>query len=130
MATKHEIFSTFPLFFKIYLQISNILIIFAAADRRVLSALSANVLADLSQAIGLRRFYALFMCVIENNNNSKQITIMNKQIFILAMAAFGFVACSSDETVAVNQNDSDAITFRPIVNGATRAADIDAGSGT
>ena len=55
---------------------------------------------------------------------------MNKQIFILAMAAFGFVACSSDETVAVNQNDSDAITFRPIVNGTTRAADIDAGSGT
>lgn len=46
------------------------------------------------------------------------------------MAAFGFVACSSDETVAVNQNDSDAITFRPIVNGTTRAADIDAGSGT
>ncbi len=55
---------------------------------------------------------------------------MNKQIFILAMAAFGFVACSSDETVAVNQNDPDAITFRPIVNGTTRAADIDAGSGT
>lgn len=55
---------------------------------------------------------------------------MNKQIFILAMAAIGFVACSSDETVAVNQNDSDAITFRPIVNGTTRAADIDAGSGT
>lgn len=46
------------------------------------------------------------------------------------MAAFGFVACSSDETVAVNQNDPDAITFRPIVNGTTRAADIDAGSGT
>ncbi len=55
---------------------------------------------------------------------------MNKQIFILAMAAIGFVACSSDETVAVNQNDSDAITFRPIVNGTTRAADIDAGIGT
>ena len=68
------------------------------------------------------------MCVTENNNNSKQITIMNKQIFILAMAAIGFVACSSDETVAVNQNDPDAISFRPLVTGVTRAADKNIGN--
>lgn len=49
---------------------------------------------------------------------------MNKQIFILAMAAFGFVACSSDETVAVNQNDPDAISFRPLMNNVTRASSV------
>ena len=38
------------------------------------------------------------------------------------MAAIGFVACTSDETVAVNQNDSDAITFRPLISGTTRTA--------
>lgn len=42
------------------------------------------------------------------------------------MAAIGFVACSSDETVAVNQNDPDAISFRPLVSGITRATDITA----
>ena len=55
---------------------------------------------------------------------------MNKQIFILAMAALGFVACSSDETVAVNQNDSDAINIRPLITGMTRAADASFGTGT
>ena len=40
------------------------------------------------------------------------------------MVAIGFVACTSDETVAVNQNDTNEISFRPFVNGTTRAADI------
>ncbi len=48
---------------------------------------------------------------------------MNKQIFILAMAALGFVACSSDETVASQTNsEANEISFRPSVAGKTRGA--------
>lgn len=55
---------------------------------------------------------------------------MKKNLFILAAAALALASCSNDETIQVNQNDSNAISFRPLVNGVTRAADIDAGSGT
>lgn len=49
---------------------------------------------------------------------------MNKQIFILAMTALGFVACSSDETVTSQAtSEGNAISFRTTVAGQTRAAD-------
>lgn len=49
-------------------------------------------------------------------------------LLILAVAALGFAACSSDETTAVNEKlaESNAISFRANVNGQMRAADIDA----
>ena len=34
-------------------------------------------------------------------------------------------ACSSNETIEVNENKGDLISFRPIVKGVTRAADAD-----
>lgn len=51
-----------------------------------------------------------------------------KKLFFFAIAALGLAACSNDEVVEMNENN--AISFRPIVSGTTRAADIDAGSGT
>ena len=51
---------------------------------------------------------------------------MKKKLLILAVAAVALASCSNDETVAVNQ--SDAISFRPLVNNATRAADITSAS--
>lgn len=45
---------------------------------------------------------------------------MKTKILLLAVTALTFVACSSDETTAVNQNDVNAITFRPFVGGTTR----------
>ena len=52
---------------------------------------------------------------------------MKKYYFILAAAALGFASCSSDETIAENQslNEANEINFRPLVEGVTRAADID-----
>lgn len=52
----------------------------------------------------------------------------NKKLFIFAIAALSLAACSNDEVIEVNQDN--VISFRPIVSGTTRAADIDAGSGT
>lgn len=45
-------------------------------------------------------------------------------LLILAVAALGFAACSSDETTAVNEKlaESNAISFRPLVGGNMRAA--------
>ena len=51
-----------------------------------------------------------------------------KKLFFFAIAALGLAACSNDEVVEMNENN--AISFRPIVSGTTRAADIDAGNGT
>ncbi len=50
---------------------------------------------------------------------------MKKNLFILAVAALTLASCSSDETTAVNDslNQKEEISFRPIVNGVTRAAD-------
>ena len=58
---------------------------------------------------------------------------MKKRITFFAFAAaLAFCySCSNDETVATNDNAaSNEISFRPLMNGVTRAADIDAGSGT
>ena len=46
---------------------------------------------------------------------------MKKNLLFLAAAAVALASCSSDETVEVNQGD--AISFRPLVNNVTRAAD-------
>ena len=53
---------------------------------------------------------------------------MKKNLFILAAAALCFAACSSDETIAVNEGlaDANTISFRPLMNNVTRAADINA----
>lgn len=50
---------------------------------------------------------------------------MKKYLFILAAAALGFASCSNDDVVAENTglNDANAISFRPIINGQTRADD-------
>ena len=54
---------------------------------------------------------------------------MKKKLLILAVAGLALASCSNDETVAVNQNDSNAISFRPLMTGVTRAAtDITAGN--
>lgn len=47
---------------------------------------------------------------------------MKKKLLILAVAGLALASCSNDETVAVNQNDSNAISFRPLMTGVTRAA--------
>lgn len=47
---------------------------------------------------------------------------MKKNFFFLAAAALAFASCSVDETLEVNQGE--AIGFRTVVNGNTRAADI------
>ena len=49
---------------------------------------------------------------------------MKKNLFILGIAALAFAACSNDEVVEVNQGN--AIGFRPLMTGLTRASDIDA----
>lgn len=51
---------------------------------------------------------------------------MKKNLLILAVAGLALASCSNDETVAVNNGD--AISFRPLMTGVTRAADIDAGT--
>ena len=51
---------------------------------------------------------------------------MKKNLFILGIAALAFAACSNDEVVEVNQGE--AINFRTLVTGVTRATDIDASS--
>lgn len=57
--------------------------------------------------------------------------IMKKFFFFAAIAAIGLASCSNDETIASQAtSESNTISFRPLVNGVTRAADIDAGSGT
>ena len=47
-------------------------------------------------------------------------------LLILAVAALGFAACSSDETTAVNEKlaESNAISFRAFNSGIMRAADV------
>lgn len=57
---------------------------------------------------------------------------MKKIFFFAALAAVALASCSSDETTATNQSlqDANAIEFRPLMSGVTRAADIDAGTGT
>lgn len=50
---------------------------------------------------------------------------MKKNLFFLAVAAVAFAACSNDETVAVNESQGEAISFRPFVSGVTRAVDAD-----
>lgn len=44
-------------------------------------------------------------------------------LLILAVAALGFAACANDETTAVNEKlaESNAISFRSLVNGNMRA---------
>ena len=51
---------------------------------------------------------------------------MKKNYWILAAAAVAFAACSNDDTIAVNQGieEANTISFRTIVEGQTRAADI------
>jgi hypothetical protein len=51
---------------------------------------------------------------------------MKKKIFLFAVAALALAACSNDETVTVNQ--SDAISFRPLMSNVTRAADATLGT--
>ena len=51
---------------------------------------------------------------------------MKTKLFLFAVAAAALASCSNDETVAVNQGE--AITFRPLVNSSTRAADITSAS--
>jgi len=50
---------------------------------------------------------------------------MKKNLFILAAAALCFAACSSDETIAVNEGlaDANTISFRPLNDGVTRATE-------
>ena len=43
---------------------------------------------------------------------------MKKKLFFLAVAGLALASCSNDETVAVNE--SDAISFRPLMSGVTR----------
>lgn len=53
--------------------------------------------------------------------NNLTLTIMKKNLLILAVAGLALASCSNDETVAVNQGD--AISFRPLISNVTRAAD-------
>lgn len=49
---------------------------------------------------------------------------MKKYYFILAAAALGFASCSNDETIeSAALSESNEISFRPIVNGVTRASE-------
>lgn len=53
--------------------------------------------------------------------------IMKKFFFFAAIAAIGLASCSNDETIASQAtSESNAISFRPVVNGVTRATDINA----
>ena len=49
---------------------------------------------------------------------------MKKRLFFLPMVVIMMAACSSNDTIEVNENKGDLISFRPIVKGVTRAADI------
>lgn len=51
---------------------------------------------------------------------------MKKNYWILAAAAVALAACSNDDTITVNQGieEANTISFRTIVEGQTRAADI------
>jgi len=53
---------------------------------------------------------------------------MKKRLFFLPMVAIMMAACSSNETIEVNENKGDLISFRPIVKGVTRTADADLSS--
>lgn len=56
---------------------------------------------------------------------------MKKILFFAAIAAISLASCSNDETIASQAtSESNTISFRPLMNNVTRAADIDAGSGT
>ena len=56
---------------------------------------------------------------------------MKKNLLILAVAAVALASCSNDETVqSVANSDANAISFRPLNNGVTRAADITGFTGT
>ena len=53
--------------------------------------------------------------------------IMKKFFFFAAIAAIGLASCSNDETIASQAtSESNAIEFRPLVSGVTRATDINA----
>lgn len=54
--------------------------------------------------------------------NNLTLTIMKKNLLILAVAGLALASCSNDETVAVNQGD--AISFRPLMSNVTRSTDI------
>lgn len=55
--------------------------------------------------------------------------IMKKFFFFAAIAAIGLASCSNDETIASQAtSESNAISFRPLVSGVTRATDINASS--
>lgn len=50
---------------------------------------------------------------------------MKKFLFFAAIAAISLASCSNDETIASQAtSESNTISFRPLVNGVTRAADI------
>ena len=49
---------------------------------------------------------------------------MKKRLFFLPMVVIMMAACSSNDTIEVNENKGDLISFRPIVKGVTRAADV------
>ena len=49
-----------------------------------------------------------------------------KKVMLFAVAAVALAACNSEETVSVNEGD--AISFRTVVNGQTRAMDISTAS--
>lgn len=52
---------------------------------------------------------------------------MKKKLLILAVAGFALASCSNDETVASQVNsEANEISFRPLMTGVTRAADINA----
>ncbi len=50
--------------------------------------------------------------------------LMKKSFILLAAAALTLVACN--KTVTVEENQGDAISFRPLMTGVTKTADIDA----
>ena len=51
--------------------------------------------------------------------------IMKKFFFFAAIAAIGLASCSNDETIASQAtSESNAISFRPLMNNVTRAADV------
>jgi len=52
---------------------------------------------------------------------------MKKKLLILAVTGLALASCSNDQTVAVNQNDSNEISFRTLVDGTTRTAGPKAG---
>ena len=50
---------------------------------------------------------------------------MKQKLFFLAVAAVALASCSNDETIASQANsEANEISFRPLMNNATRAADI------